>query len=58
LRLVKNENFFFPWKLDYSPAPGFPNSNGNNVVDNMEGVKFAVPASGVYSLTVNHKATL
>ena len=58
LRLSKDGDTFFPWKLDYSAASGFSNSKGDNVVDNIEVVEINAPSSGIYTLTVSHKGTL
>lgn len=58
LRLSKDGDTFFPWKLDYSAASGFSNSKGDNTVDNIERVEIDAPSSGVYTLTVSHKGIL
>lgn len=58
LRLTKDGNTYFPWKLDYSASSGFSNSKGDNTVDNIEIVEIEAPSSGVYTLTVSHKGTL
>lgn len=58
LRLTKDGNTFFPWKLDYSPSSGFSNSKGDNIVDNIETIEIDVPSTGIYTLTVTHKGTL
>ncbi len=58
LRLTKDGNTFYPWKLDYSSTTGFSNSKGDNLVDNIEIVEFDAPSSGIYTLTVSHKEKL
>ncbi|MEO7283973.1 S8 family serine peptidase [Gelidibacter sp.] len=58
LRLTKDGDTFFPWKLDYSATTGFSNSKGDYLVDNIEIVELDAPSSGVYTLTVSHKGTL
>ncbi|MGC1633673.1 MAG: S8 family serine peptidase, partial [Gelidibacter sp.] len=58
LRLSKDGNTFYPWKLDYSATTGFSNSKGDNIVDNIEIVELNAPSSGIYTLTVSHKGTL
>lgn len=58
LRLTKDGNTYFPWKLDYDTSTGFSNSKADNIVDNIERVDFIAPTSGVYTLTVTHKGIL
>ena len=58
LRLSKDGDTFFPWKLDYSATTGFSNSKGDNSVGNIERVELDAPSSGVYTLTVSHKGIL
>lgn len=58
LRLFKDGDTFFPWKLDFSSTLGFSNSKGDNTVDNIEIVELEAPSSGLYTLTVSHKGRL
>lgn len=58
LRLSKDGETFYPWRLDYSASSGFSNSKGDNNVDNIEIVEIDAPSSGIYTLTVSHKGTL
>lgn len=58
LRVSKDGETYFPWKLDYSPSSGFSNSKGDNKVDNIEIIEFNAPTSGIYNLTVSHKGRL
>ncbi|MFP4846907.1 S8 family serine peptidase [Winogradskyella sp. PE311] len=58
LRLTKDGTTYFPWKLDYDSSFGFSNSKADNNVDNIEVIEIDAPASGTYTLTVNHKGTL
>ena len=59
LRLSRDGETFFPYKLEYSQANGFSNSNvGDNFVDNIERIDIETPATGQYVLTVSHKGKL
>lgn len=56
LRITKNEDVYFPWKLS-ATAYASPATQGDNTVDNVE--KVQVPnASGTYTVTVTHKGNL
>ncbi len=57
LRLAKDGDTFFPWRLDLTGS-GFSNSKGDNIRDNVERIDIDVPTSGMYTLTVSHKGTL
>lgn len=53
IRITKNSTTYEPWKLTGVDT----NTTGDNFVDNFE--RIDVPgASGVYTITVNHKGTL
>ncbi|MBX2846224.1 MAG: S8 family serine peptidase [Saprospiraceae bacterium] len=56
IRVTKNGETFFPWRLD----PGNPAAaatTGDNLVDNIE--KIEIPgATGEYTITVTHKGSL
>lgn len=58
LRLTKNGETFYPWKLNYSNSTGFSNSKGDNNVDNIEKIEIDVPTPGLYTLTVTHKGSI
>ncbi|WP_051605414.1 S8 family serine peptidase [Sediminibacter sp. Hel_I_10] len=59
LRLTKDGEVFFPYKLEYSESQGFSSTNtGDNFVDNIERVDIEAPEAGIYTLTVSHKGTL
>jgi len=56
IRITKNENTYYPWRLQ-SNATQLALNNGDNSVDNLE--KINVPsATGTYTITVTHKGTL
>ncbi len=48
---------WMPWILDPS-QPGKAAAFGDNVRDNVEQVYIANPAAGIYTVRINHKATL
>ncbi|NHZ86985.1 MAG: S8 family serine peptidase [Planctomycetia bacterium] len=58
LRVTKETNTFYPWKLDYNnPSNAATNSSMNNV-DNVEQVYIASPTAGIYTIEVSHDGTL
>lgn len=58
LRVTKDGDVFFPWRLNLDPTTGFYNSKDDNTADNIEIVEIEAPSSGEYTLTVSHKGTL
>lgn len=58
LRLTKDGETFYPWKLNFDSTTGFSNSKDDNTADNIEIVEIEAPSSGEYTLTVSHKGTL
>ncbi len=48
---------YMPWKLQLSDIAGSA-ITGDNLVDTVESIDVATPASGSYTLTVTHKGTL
>ncbi|MBC8883260.1 T9SS type A sorting domain-containing protein [Flavobacterium piscinae] len=56
LRITKNEEVYFPWKLS-ATAYASPATLGDNSVDNVEKVQVA-NAAGTYTITVSHKGNL
>lgn len=56
LRIIKDEEVNFPWKLQLSDVSA-PAIKGDNTVDNVEKVEVE-NASGVYTIQVTHKGTL
>ncbi len=58
LRIIKDANTFFPWKLDPN-NPSNAATQADNIVDNVEQITVpnAVPGQ-VYTIRVSHKGTL
>jgi serine protease AprX len=58
IKVVKNNNTYYPWKLQGMTNPSAPATNtGTNDIDNFERVDINNP-SGTYTITVTHKGTL
>jgi len=60
VRITGNSTTYYPWKFA-APNPNTPSetaTTGDNIRDNVEQVYIASPASGVYTITVNHKGSL
>ncbi len=56
LRISKDSNVFFPWKLQV-PNVAAAAITGDNIVDNIEKVEVTNP-DGIYTITVSHKGNL
>jgi len=56
LRITKNEEVYFPWKLSATTFAS-PATLGDNSVDNVEKVQVS-NAAGTYTITVTHKGNL
>ncbi len=56
LKITKNGQPFYPWKLDPADVEAAA-TNGDNRVDNVEKIEIANP-SGTYTITVSHKGNL
>jgi subtilisin-like proprotein convertase family protein len=57
IRVTRNGNSFFPWRLTADPtSPAMRNADNN--VDNLELVKIDTPVAGEYVITVTHKRGL
>lgn len=56
LRIIKNEEVNYPWKLQLSDISA-PAIKGDNIVDNVEKVEVD-NASGTYTIQVSHKGNL
>lgn len=56
IRITKDGNTFYPWKLQNDANLAAINSEDNSV-DNVERINVAAP-SGTYTITVTHKGTL
>lgn len=56
IRITKNNNTYFPWKLNPAEVDAAA-TQGDNVVDNVEKIEIPNP-SGNYTVTVSHKGVL
>jgi subtilisin-like proprotein convertase family protein len=57
IRITRNTDTFFPWKL--APfATNLATRNSDNAVDNVERIQIDNPVAGIYTITVSHKGTL
>lgn len=57
IRITRNSDTFFPWKL--APfATDLATRNSDNAVDNVERIQIDNPVAGTYTITVSHKGTL
>lgn len=56
LRITKDVETFFPWKLQLSDVAA-PAIKGDNIVDNVEKVEVLNP-NGIYTITVSHKGNI
>ncbi|MFN7013543.1 MAG: S8 family serine peptidase, partial [Bacteroidia bacterium] len=57
IRITRNGNTYYPWRLTTNPANPAIRSGDNNV-DNVELIKIDAPTAGEYTITVTHKGTL
>ena len=57
IRITRNTNTYFPWKLTADPSNPAIRTEDNSV-DNVEQVKIDAPTSGQYTITVTHKGSL
>ncbi|RZJ33327.1 MAG: T9SS type A sorting domain-containing protein [Flavobacterium sp.] len=58
LKILKDGNVYYPWKLDFE-NPGNPATReDDNNVDNIERVELDLADPGVYTIQVTHKGTL
>lgn len=58
LRVSRNNNTFFPWKLDKNDPTAPATRNSDNNIDVIETVQIDNPVQGNYQITVSHKGTL
>jgi serine protease AprX len=56
IRITKDTEVYFPWKLDLANLTS-PAIKGDNIVDNVEKVEVD-NAAGIYTIQVTHKGTL
>ncbi|UGS23597.1 S8 family serine peptidase [Flavobacterium channae] len=58
IRITKDGNTYYPWRLDVASPTSPALRNGDNNVDNVEVIKIDAPAAGNYVITVTHKGNL
>ncbi len=58
VRLTKDATTYYPWSLDPSNPSNAATQDGENNTDNVEQVYIASPATGDYTITVDHDGTL
>jgi serine protease AprX len=58
LKILKDGNIYYPWKLDPEDPSGAATNIADNNVDNIEKVEISNAEPGVYTIQVTHKATL
>ncbi|MFN3967321.1 S8 family serine peptidase [Flavobacterium sp.] len=57
IRITRNDNTYYPWKLTSNPTTPAIRTGDNNV-DNIELIKIDAPTAGEYTITVTHKGAL
>jgi len=58
LKILKNGQVYYPWKLNVEDPVAGATNNSDNDVDNIEKVEIENAQPGVYTIQVSHKATL
>ncbi|MCD8529388.1 MAG: S8 family serine peptidase, partial [Flavobacterium sp.] len=58
IRITKDGNTFYPWRLDVNAPTSPALRNGDNNVDNIEVIKIDNPTAGDYVITITHKGNL
>lgn len=58
LKILKDGNIYYPWKLDVENPTSAATNNSENDVDNIEKVEIPNAAPGMYTIQVTHKGTL
>jgi serine protease AprX len=58
LKILKDGNTYYPWKLDPENPSSEATRESDNDVDNVEKVTIDVAEPGVYTIQVTHKGTL
>ncbi len=58
LRITKDGNTYFPWKLNPNSPGSIATNNSENNVDNVEVVFIEDPDAGEYTVTVDHDGSL
>lgn len=58
LKVLKNGEIFYPWKLEYEDPSAPATQFADNNVDNVEKVEIDIASPGVYTIQVSHKGSL
>ena len=58
LRITKDANTYYPWKLSRNNPTNAATNNSENDVDNVEVVYIANPTQGNYTITIDHDGAL
>jgi serine protease AprX len=55
LKILKDGNIYYPWKLDVEDPVAAATNSGDNDVDNVEKVEIPNAEPGIYTIQVTHK---
>lgn len=58
LKILKNGEIFYPWKLEYEDPSAPATQYADNEVDNVEKVEIDIASPGIYTIQVSHKGSL
>lgn len=58
LKVLKDGNIYYPWKLEPTAFSGAATNNSDNNADNTEKIEIFNAEPGTYTIQVNHKGTL
>ena len=58
IRITKDGNTFYPWRLDVNAPTSSALRDSDNNVDNIEVIKIDNPTAGDYVITITHKGNL
>jgi len=58
IRITKDGDTFYPWRLDVNSPTSPALRDGDNNVDNVEIIKIDTPVAGDYVITITHKGNL
>lgn len=58
IRITKDGNTYYPWRLDVTSPTSPALRDGDNNVDNVEMIKIDSPTAGDYVITITHKGNL
>lgn len=58
LKVLKDGNIYYPWKLEPTVFSGAATNNSDNNADNTEKIEIFNAEPGIYTIQVNHKGSL